>query len=170
MSLTRSEAVVALGKQLVLQLDAKDDILASWMAHHVAGLIARAEVATSEDKAAADEACAAAILELWRYRNVLPEHLRPLDELQSILRTLAFLDLDPTDQRYYPIPMRAAATGSVEGEAKRFLEVAMGIDYTARVLIRMFLQYAVSAAADKSAPWVGERPLPGLIAMSATYP
>lgn len=154
MSPARSEAVVALGKQLVLQLGAEDDILAAWMAHHIADLIARAEAATSEDKAAADEACAAAILELWRHRNVLPEHLRPLDELQPILRTLAFLDLDPTDHRYYPTPMRAAATGGVEGEPKRLLEVAMGIDYTARVLIRMFLKYAVSAAADGAGAWV----------------
>lgn len=124
------------------------------MAHHIADLMARADAAPPTEKAAAEEACAAAILELWRHRYVLPEHLRPLDEMQPILRTLAFLDLDPSDLRYYPVPMRAAVTDGVDGEAKRFIEAAMGIDYTARVLIRMFLQYAVSAAADGAGPWV----------------
>ena len=35
-SLARSEAVIELGKKLVAQLDADDDLLASWMAHDIA--------------------------------------------------------------------------------------------------------------------------------------
>ena len=153
MSLTRSKAVVALGKHLVLQLDADDDTLASWMAHHIAYLIDRAEAATSEHKAAAEEKCAAAILELWRHRSVLPEHLRPLHELQPMMRTLAYLDLDPTVERYISMPMRAAAIGGAEGETQRFLDLAIETDYTARVLIRMFLRYAASPATDGADSW-----------------
>lgn len=138
----------------MVQLDAEDDFLAAWMAHHIADLIAKAVAAAPGDKVAAEEACEKAILELWRHRNVLPEHLRPLDQIQPILRTLAFLDLKPGDQRYYPVPMRAAATAKVEGVVKELLEAAMGVDFTARVLIRMFLQQAVAASADTTAPWV----------------
>ena len=76
MSLIRSEAVIALGKRLVAQLGAKGDVLTSWMAHHVADLMARAEAAPPAEKAVAQEACARAVLDLWRHRNVLPEILR----------------------------------------------------------------------------------------------
>lgn len=148
MSLTRSEAVIALGKRLVAQLGVEDDILASWMTHHVAHLIASAEAAPPEEKAVAENACAQAILDLWRHRNQLPEHLCPLDEAQPILRTLAFLDLDPNDIRYYRDQMKAIVLAKVEGDAKRAIETALGVDYTARLLIRMLLH---EAAADADA-------------------
>lgn len=154
MSLTRSDAVVALGKKLVEQLGASDDMLASWMAHHIADLIARAESASPDDRAAAEEACANTILKLWSHRNALPAHLRPLGDLQPVLRTLAFLDLNPEDVRYYRAPMREAVLAGVEGEARRAIEIAMNLDYTARVLIRLMLQEAVTAAADSATTWV----------------
>ena len=154
MSLTRSEAVVALGKRLVAQLGVEDDILASWMAHHVADLLARAEAAPPAEKAAAEDACARTVLDLWRHRNHLPEHLRPLDEVQPILRTLAFLDLDPKDIRYYRSQMKEIILTKVEGDAKRAIEVALGVDYTARVLIRTLLQQAAANVGEKLQPWM----------------
>jgi hypothetical protein len=153
-SLTRSEAVIALGKRLVVQLNAADDVLTSWMAHHVANLIAHAEAAPPAEKAAAEDACARAILSLWRHRSVLPEHLRPLEEVQAVLRTLAFLDLDPNDIRYYRSPMEKAVLAKVQGDAKQAIEIALGVDYTARVLIRMLLRQAAAGAAESLESWV----------------
>jgi len=153
-SLARSDAVVALGKRLVAQLEADDDLLASWMAHHIADLLAQAEAAAPDERGAAEGTCAQAILDLWRHRNVLPQHLRPLDEVAPILRALAFLDLNPQDIRYYPSPMRAAVLAGVKGDVKHAIELALGVDYTARVLIRMLLQQAAAAAVDDVVPWV----------------
>lgn len=154
MSLTRSEAVIALGKRLVAQLGAEDDLLTVWMAHHVADLMARAEAAPSAEKGAAEDACARAILDLWRHRNSLPEHQRPLEDVQAVLRTLAFLDLDPEDIRYYRSPMEAAVLAKLEGDVKRDIELALGVDYTARVLIRMLLQQAAAGAGESLEPWI----------------
>jgi hypothetical protein len=151
-SRVRSEAVVALGKELVAELEAGDDMLASWMAHHIANLMAKAEAAPADQ--AAGEACAHAILELWRHRSALPQHLRPLGEIEPVLRTLAYLDLDPTENRYYRTPIREAILAGVEGEAKRAIEMAMGVDFTARLLIRTLLQQAAALTLDGSEAWI----------------
>ena len=154
MSRIRSEAVITLGKCLVAQLGTKGDTLTSWMAHHVADLMARAEAAPLAERADAEEACARAVLDLWRHRNVLPEHLRPLDEVQAVLRTLAYLDLDREDIRYYRPPMEELVLAKLDGDAKRGLELALGVDYAARVLIRMLLLEAAAGAGESAAPWV----------------
>lgn len=153
-SLTRSEAVLELGKRLVAQLDADGDLLASWMAHYVAQLIEAAEKASPEVQGAAQTACAQAILELWEHRSALPSHLRPLGELEPIQRTLASLDVDRTDYRYHPPTLLKAATADADEDAKRWLDLALGIDYTARVLIQFALRTAAERAASQAEPWV----------------
>lgn len=154
MSLTRSEAVLELGKRLVAQLDADNDLLAAWMAHYVAQRIEAAAKASAEDQSASQEACANAVLELWRYRSSLPHHLRPLGELEPILRTLASLDVDHVDFRYYPAALREAATAEVDEDVKRWLELAIGLDYSARVLIKCALRSAAIRGASHAEPWV----------------
>ena len=154
MLLTRSEAVLELGKKLVAQLDASDDLLVSWMAHYIAQRIEAAERAPAEGKAAAQDACAKAILELWQHRSSLPDHLRPLGELESIQRTLALLDLDHTDHRYYPTVLREAATANADENAKQLLELAIGLDYSARLLIQLALRSAAHRAASQAEAWV----------------
>lgn len=154
MSLTRSKAVLELGRRLVAQLEADDDLMASWMAHDIAQRIEAAERAPAEDNAAAQDACAKAILELWRYRSALPSHLRPLGELEPALRTLASLDVDQTDYRYYPQALRAAATADADEATKQWLELALGLDYSARLLIQFALRSAAHRAASNADPWV----------------
>jgi len=153
-SLTRSEAVLELGRRLVAQLDASDDLLASWMAHYVAQLIEEAEKAPPGAWGAAKEACAKAILELWQYRSALPSHLRPLGELEPVSRTLATLDFDQTDYRYYPQALREAATANADEDTKQWLDLAIGLDYTARVLIQFALRAAADRAASEAEPWI----------------
>lgn len=154
MPLTRSEAVIALGKRLVVCLKAGDDLLGGWMAHHLAELITAAETASTETRAATDAACAAAILEVWRHRNTLPSHLRPLGELEPILATLAALSVDPASFRYHPETLRTAALAKAEGAAKQWLEIATGLDYSARVLIGVALCAAAAGASDSAEDWV----------------
>lgn len=154
MSLTRSKAVLDLGKQLVAQLDTDDDLLASWMAHDIAQRIEAAEKAPEKAKAVAQDACAKAILDLWKYRGALPSHLRPLGELEPVLRTLVSLDVDRTDYRYYPQALREAATADADEATKQWLDLAIGLDYTARLLIQFALRSAAHHAASQAEPWV----------------
>lgn len=154
MSLTRSDAVIALGKRLMVCLEAEDDLLGGWMAHHLASLIIAAETASPETRLAANAACAAAVLEVWRHRSTLPQHLRPLGELEPILETLATLSVDPGSFRYHPETLRCAALAKAEGATKQWLEVATGLDYAARVLIRGALRAAAAGAESSAEDWV----------------
>lgn len=153
-SLTRCKALLDLGQRLVAQLGAGDDLLASWMAHYIAERIEAAENASREDRALAQEVCAKAILDLWQYRNVLPDHLRPLGELEPIVRAIASLDVDQDDYRYYPHTLREAATARADEKTKQWLDVAFGLDYSARILIRWILESAAERAASNAEPWV----------------
>ena len=154
MSLTRSSAVLELGKRLVSQLDVADDLLASWMAHYIAQRIKETEEAPEEAKAAASDSCAKAVLEIWQHRSSLPEQLRPLRDLEPVLRTIASLDVDQTDYRYYPEVLREAATADADEDAKKWLTLATGLDYSARLLMQFVLQSAAHNAASQAAPWV----------------
>lgn len=154
MSLTRSEAVIQLGKRLVQQLDAGDDLLASWMAHDIAQKIEVAQKAPPQEKENAHNACAKAILEIWRHRSVVPKHLRPLGKLEAVIRTIASLDVDQTDHRYYPEALREAAIAEADDTTKRWLELAIGLDYSARVLIEFALRSAARSNASDTEPWV----------------
>jgi hypothetical protein len=151
---TRSDAVMELGKRLVAELKVGDDLLGSWMAHHVARQMQLAQVAPSSEKGALEENCARQILELWRYRDSLPRQPKPLQDLQPILQTLVSLDVDQPGFRYAREALRAAALESTEGETKQWLDLAFGVDYTARLLIGFALRVAALGAAPNVAPWV----------------
>jgi hypothetical protein len=152
--LMRSRSVLQLGKALVVQLEAQDDLLASWMAHYVAERIGEAEDATGDAKVVAEEAAARAILELWSYRNYLPAHLRPFDKLEPIQRVLASFDTEETDYRYYPAVLREVAPADADEDVKKCLDIAIGLDYSARILIKIFLRAAAKSASDQAQPWI----------------
>ncbi len=153
-SLTRSSAVLELGKKIVALLDGQDDLLTSWMAHYIAKRIEEVQNASAEYKHAAEDACANAILQLWRYRTCLPKHHRPFAELEPIQRALATLDVGEAHYRYYPQVFHEAAAAVVDIEAKQWLELAFGLDYSARLLIQSALRAAAQRAASQAEPWV----------------
>jgi len=128
--------------------------LASWMAHYVAERIGEAEDATGDAKVVAEEAAARAVLELWSYRNYLPAHLRPFDKLEPIQRVLASFDIEETDYRYYPAVLREVAPADADEEVKNYLDIAIGLDYSARILIKTFLRTAAKSASDQAEPWI----------------
>lgn len=150
--LARSKAVLELGKRLAAELNEGGDLLASWMAHDIAQRIEIAENSPSDSPA--QDACAQAILNLWRYRNDLPRHARPLKDLEPLLRTIASLDIERTDHRYFPSELRASAAAEVDEATKNFLEFAIGLDYSARILIRLALREASLRSALTAEPWV----------------
>lgn len=153
MSYPRSKAVLELGARLVEQLEASDDFLASWMAHYIAELIDNVERATADTKLAAQDTCAKAILELWRHRASLGDKVQPFAKLEPIVRTLASLDTERPEGRYYARDLHDAVANADE-EARQWLDFASDVDYVARFLIRTALRSAARSAAASVSPWV----------------
>lgn len=155
MSLTRSEAVLELGRKLVAQLDSDNDLLASWLSHYIAELIDEAAKAPPQAKPAAQAACAKAVLELWSHRSSFPSHLRPFGQLEPVQRTLASLDVNENDFRYHPTVLREAAAADASEDVKQWLDLAIGLDYSARILIQSVLHTAArrAASASESEQW-----------------
>lgn len=152
----RSDAVLELGMTLVEQLglDRSNDTLARWMAHYIAQLIQDAESAKEDDRAEKLSACADAIIALWNHRGVLPNGMRPFESFESIMRTLESLDPDDDTPRYYRKIRMMAGKDKESDEARKWLELADGIDFSARVLIRHCLARAVDNSIEKSMEWV----------------
>lgn len=152
-SLGRSKAIVELGKRLVTQLEIDShDILSSWMAHYIAEQINNVEKHPGEPEVA--EACSQAILSLWKHRSALPQHIRPLGELEPVLRTLSALDVNKEKYHFYQSALREAATADADDASKEWLELALGLDYSARLLIGYALRSGAERAVSKSESWV----------------
>ncbi|MBU0651649.1 MAG: hypothetical protein KKG96_02070 [Proteobacteria bacterium] len=148
--------VLDLGGALVeeLGLDPGVDTLSRWMAHYIAELIDDAETAKVEDRPAKLAKCADAILGLWERRHQLPNGKRPFEDLEPILRALE--SLDPTDDtpRYFRTQRVAADNTEENHETRKWLELADGLDYSAKILIRYCLTQAAQTAVDRSKDWV----------------
>ena len=145
-----------LGRALVeeLGLDPGVDTLSRWMAHYIAELIKDAETAKVEDQPAKLAKCADAILDLWERRHQLPNGKRPFEDLEPILRALESLDPTNDTPRYFRSPRTAADETEQDAETRRWLELADGLDYSAKILIRYCLAQAAQIALDRSSDWV----------------
>lgn len=152
----RSEPVLNLGKKIIdeLGLDQSVDTLSRWMAHYIAQLILSVETAGAEDRSEKLSRCASAILDLWRHRSELPNGKRPFEDVEPILRALESLDLNNNTPRYFRSVRTAAGTAEQDVETMRWLDIADGLDYSARILIRYCLVRAAEDALDRSKEWV----------------
>lgn len=154
--------MLGLGEALVRELDLEqsNDVLGRWMAHHLAGLIMAAREAPSERKAECEERCSAAILEVWRHRNCLPEGRRPFEPLERVVDTLAALDPDARRPFYHRTVLQFEDFDSFDPPAESaprrpdYLDKARRFDETARGVIRHLIALAVEETLDKSQEWV----------------
>ena len=156
-SLDRSKAIIELGKRIVAGLKLGDDVTAQWMAHLVSEKISAAEHASETARDAAVAECVDVILKLWAHRYTLPPYMRPLRELDPLLRTLNSLGVNEADElRFFARPPSIEELEGATDDEKKLFEFAIGIDHVARELIR----YALSAAAERSVdvvkPWLEE--------------
>lgn len=124
------------------------------MAHYLAELIEDAKNPEVENRPAKLAACADVILGLWERRYQLPDGKRPFEELEPILRALESLDPADDTPRYFRSP-RMAASGTKQNKAtEKWLRIADGLDYSAKVLIRYCLTQAAQTSLDKSEKWI----------------
>lgn len=156
-SLDRSKAVLELGKRIVAGLKLGDDVTAQWMAHLVAEKISAAEHASETARDAAVAECVDVILKLWAHRHTLPPYMRPLRELDPLLRTLNSLGVNEEDElRFFARPPRSEELESATEDEKKLFEFAIGIDHVARELIRYALSVAAERSVDVVKPWLEE--------------
>jgi len=156
-SLDRSKAVIELGKRIVAGLELSNDVTAQWTSHLIAEKILAAEQAPETTRDAATAECVDVILKLWAHRYTLPPYMRPLRELDPLLRTLNSLGVDGSDElRFFTRrPTSEELEGATDDERKLF-EFAIGIDHAARELIRHALGAAAERSVDLVKPWLEE--------------
>lgn len=156
-SLDRSKAVIELGKRIVAGLKLGDDVTAQWMAHLIAEKISAAEDAPETVRDAAVAECVNVILKLWAHRYTLPSYMRPLRELDPLLRTLNSLGVNETDElRFFSRPPSSEELEGATEDEKKLFEFAIGIDHAARELIRHALSVAAERSIDVVKPWLDE--------------
>ena len=80
--------------------------------------------------------------------------MRPFEDLEPTLRALE--SLDPTDDtpRYFLSPRMAVEETEQNAETRKWLDLADGLDYSAKILIRYCLTQAAQTALDRSKDWV----------------
>lgn len=152
----RFEAVLELGQKLAAELGGERDAttLTRWMAHYIAELIEDARAAGPQISAEKRAHVASEILKLWSHHPNYGPGRRPFEAFEPAMRTLESLDPDGTTNRYHNIWSPREPLPDDEKEAKKWLDAAMGIDKTARIVLRLFLRQAVNGALDKSREWV----------------
>ena len=151
-SLERSNAVIDLGKRLIAQLKLGDDVTAQWMAHALAERIKDAENAHPEERVAAQSSCAELVFQLWERRYSLPTQLRPLRNLEPLLRTLN--SLDASNGPRFRFMQERPADVSVDEGVEKTLDLAVKLDDAARILVQYFLATAAEQASEESRPWI----------------
>jgi hypothetical protein len=156
-SLDRSKAVIELGKRIVVGLKLGDDVAAQWMAHLVAEKVSAAELASETARDAAVAECVDVVLKLWAHRYTLPPYMRPLRELDPLLRTLNSLGVNEEDElRFFARPPSSEELEGATEDEKKLFEFAIGIDRAARELIRHTLSVAAERSVDVVKPWLEE--------------
>ncbi|MEP5763526.1 MAG: hypothetical protein ABJ308_03000 [Halieaceae bacterium] len=150
----KSEALVGLGKKLVVELGLDDsvDTLGRWMAHYLAELIEDCQSeADSTDKVRAE--LRDTVLALWAHRAALPDGKRPLEDFEPVFETLS--SLRPSGEhryarvRYLPEEMEGESP-----EAVSWLDLARQIDFASKSLIDYCISSATEKALDQAAEWV----------------
>ena len=152
----RSDAILALGRKLVeeLGLETSTDTLGRWMSHYLAELIVQAESSIGDEKNTIEKNCFDTILALWKHRAVLHGVGQPFERVGELAQAIESLNPDNSTPRYFrAIRSRIAKNEKMIG-GEDWLELADGLDYSAKVLISHCLGNAAREATDKSKEWV----------------
>jgi hypothetical protein len=145
--------VVALGRQLADSLDSHDS-LGRWMAHYIADLINRVEIADNSDRDKLQRECATEILRLWSHRHSFRNPGRPMASFEPIYRALARLDPENPPWSYLRGFDRDIAPTAEQLAINAVLKAALAIDDTARDAVRELIVRAAKIASQAEAKWL----------------
>ena len=148
--------IINLGKVLVeeLDLDPGFDTLARWMVYYVAEQMTVAENATGDEKVEAEKNCFETILKLWEHRSSLPNGRRPLESFEPIFHALERLDPENRTPYFYSSPDSQSSNlddpNDSSNEVHQWLDIAQGIDQSARVWLECVFQQAALCKVDEN--------------------
>ena len=153
--LKRSSDVLELGKLLVkaLDLDETVDTLGRWMVHHIAELMQAAEQADGPEKADIENRCRIAILELWGHVNFFPRGHRPFADIEPLLAVIRSLNPDNSAYFYHSEAQTLLSSSEIDEATRQWMELARGIDYSARILVSMCLRHAARDIVEDKREW-----------------
>lgn len=157
-SLAFDNAAIELGKKILAQFEKSEDrgIMTSWMTHHVAELIMRAE--TAKDTPAEQEvrnACVEAILSLWVHRNNFPNGSRPFESAEQAVQTLVMLSPDFKQNFYFrPLAPLVKSDDDNSVSARVWLGFAGAFDKAAREFIRICMSQSLGTSAASMREWI----------------
>ena len=135
----KHRTTIELGRKIAEDLGttSRSDFLGGWMAHYIAELIRRYDNATGSEKEEAGERAFDAILKLWNHRYQSSSGFDAIKRAGSILETLSRLDPEETRPFYFfKLPEEVGQDGD---DCKVLYEIALGVDRTARKLLKMLL-------------------------------
>ncbi|MGN6606508.1 MAG: hypothetical protein ACTHMS_05780 [Jatrophihabitans sp.] len=124
------------------------------MAHFVAEKILAAESATSEERAAAEQAAAESILALWGRRAALPMRQRPLESYQQVFLALDRLGEPKKPWRFYRLFDAHSRPSADDTESTVLLQLAIDVESTTRDLVVALVSEAASLCQEREAAWV----------------
>lgn len=156
MASIRSEAVIALGRKLVehLKLEPDRDLLSGWMAHYLAERMLAVETAPPEARDELEKQCAEAILNVWAHRHRLGTAIPAFADMQALEGAILALAPDRTPFRYFAPLQGAISASQPSQEARQWIELAAGIDDTARELVRHCLRRAADESVEAGEIWL----------------
>jgi hypothetical protein len=152
--------VISLGKMLIeeINLDLENDTLSLWMAHYIAEQITTVENTTGGERVEAEKRCFDTILKLWQHRAFYPRGQRPFDDFEPIFRALARLDPESPASYFFAEPnfrSENAESSNKDNGIQEWLDIAKGIDKTARIFIEYaFQQATLNATDEKTFNWI----------------
>lgn len=151
------DKIINLGKLFVkeLKLEPGVDTFSKWMAHYLAEKITTAEQSQGKEKEIAENECFDIILKLWQHRNSFPDGRRPFQSFEPIFEILSRLNPD-NEETYFYRAMRNQELSELETDnldyksVKKWTELALEIDKTARIWIEYALSQAASIAKNET--------------------
>lgn len=124
------------------------------MSHYLAELIVQAEGSLGDEKKTVEKNCFDAIVALWNHRAVLPRVGQPFGRMEELAQAIESLNPDSSTPRYFRAVRLKIAKNEEKTDGENWLELAEGLDYSAKMLISLCLSNAAREATDKSKEWI----------------
>lgn len=124
------------------------------MSHYLAELIVQAESSIGDEKNIIEKNCFDTILALWKHRAVLHGVGQPFERVGELAQAIESLNPDNSTPRYFRTIRSKIAKEDEKADDENWLELADGLDYSAKILISLCLGNAAREATDKSKEWV----------------
>jgi hypothetical protein len=123
------------------------------MLHYIADKIIQAEFAKGKEKKAIEKECFETILKFWAHRTTFRDTYNPFENYEKIFKVLDKINPDEQDRSFYNQPKIDLKTvnrkNKTSENVNQWLNIALDIDATAKVLLEFVFQQASIAAKSR---------------------